>query len=174
MRTPDGQYGIWLDSPLIEILHGSGTIERAFPAMFRQYKRFGIDIRVLPMLVYPTLHYQNGGVEIEENCHTCVPNLLAAGEVSGGVHGRNRLMGNSVLDYNVFGRRAGIEAAKLARETEIKGRLNVDHVWEYEKELKREGIETKGYSPLLLPEYRNLESLKRHRTEFDPFAPAGL
>lgn len=174
VRTPDGQYGIWLDSPLIEILHGSGTIERAFPAMFRQYKRFGIDIRVLPMLVYPTLHYQNGGVEIEENCHTSVPNLLAAGEVSGGVHGRNRLMGNSVLDYNVFGRRAGIEAAKLARETEIKGRLNVDHVWEYEKELKREGIETKGYSPLLLPEYRNLESLKRHRTEFDPFAPAGL
>lgn len=174
VRTPDGQYGIWLDSPLIEILQGPGTIERAFPAMFRQYKRFGIDIRTLPMLVYPTLHYQNGGVEIDETCHTNIPNLLVAGEVSGGVHGRNRLMGNSVLDYNVYGRRAGIEAARIVRETEIKGCLNVDHVREYEEELKREGVEVRGYSPILLPEYRNLESLKRHRTEFDPFAPAGL
>jgi len=144
VRTPDGQYGIWLDSPMIEILNGPGTIERAFPAMLRQYKRFGIDIRVLPMLVYPTLHYQNGGVEIDEHCHTSVPNLLAAGEVSGGVHGRNRLMGNSVLDYNVFGRRAGIEAARIAQETEIKGRLSVSHVWEYEEELKREGVQARA------------------------------
>jgi succinate dehydrogenase/fumarate reductase flavoprotein subunit len=174
VRTPDGQYGIWLDSPLIEILQGPGTIERAFPAMLRQCKRFGIDIRTLPMLVYPTLHYQNGGVEIDELCHTRVPNLLVAGEVSGGVHGRNRLMGNSVLDYNVFGRRAGIEAARIAKETEIKGRLNVAHVREYQEELKRKGVEPKGYAPILLPEYRNLEALKRHREEFDPFAPAGL
>lgn len=174
VRTPDGQYGIWLDSPMIEVLQGPGTIERAFPAMLRQYRRFDIDIRQLPMLVYPTLHYQNGGVEIDEHCHTSLPNLLAAGEVSGGVHGRNRLMGNSVLDYNVFGKRAGVEAARLAKETKIAGSLSLAHVFKYAEELRKEGIETNGYSPLLLPDYRNLEALKRHRGEFDPFLPAGL
>lgn len=172
--TPDGHTGIWLDSPIIEILRGPGTLEKSFPAMVRQYKRFDIDITKEPMLVYPTLHYQNGGVEIDEWTHTNIPNLLFAGECSGGVHGRNRLMGNSVLDYNVFGRRAGIEAAKIAKETEIKGNLNIDHLWKYEEELKNEGIETNLISPILLPEYRNLELLKKHNKEFDPFLPAGL
>lgn len=172
--TPDGHMGIWLDSPIIEILRGSGTLEKSFPAMVRQYRRFGIDITKEPMLVYPTLHYQNGGVEIDEWTHTNLPNLLFAGECSGGVHGRNRLMGNSVLDYNVFGRRAGIEAARLAKETEIKGKLNIDHIWKYEEELKNEGIETNLISPILLPEYRNIELLKKHNKDFDPFLPAGL
>jgi len=174
VKTPDGHVGIWLDSPIIEILHGAGTIERAFPAMLRQYKRFDIDIRKQPMLVYPTLHYQNGGIENDEWCHTHVPNLLVAGEASGGVHGRNRLMGNSVLDYNVFGMRAGIEAAKLAKNTEVKGKLNIEHVWRYEQGLKEAGIDVRRYSPMLLPEYRNLAALEKHRQEFDPFLPAGL
>ena len=75
--------------------------------MCRQFDRFGIDITKLPMLIYPSLHYQNGGIGINERCETSIPGLYVAGEASGGVHGRNRLMGNSVLDYNVFGRRAG-------------------------------------------------------------------
>jgi len=174
VRTSDGYVGIWLDSPIIEILHGSGTIEKSFPAMLRQYKRCDIDIRKQPMLVYPTLHYQNGGIEIDEWTHTNLPNLLAAGEVSGGVHGRNRLIGNSVLDYNVFGRRAGIEAARLCTKSEVKGRLNIMHVKQYEKELGKIGVEAKMHSPILLPDYRNLELLRRHRQEFDPFLPAGL
>ena len=174
IKTPDGHMGIWLDSPIIDILNGPGTIEKAFPAMVRQYHRFEIDIRKVPMLVYPTLHYQNGGIEIDENCHTKLANLLVAGEASGGVHGRNRLMGNSVLDYNVFGRRAGIEAAKLAKKTKINGKLNIEHVKEYEKELKEAGIKTKEVSPMLLPEYRNLKILEKHRKEFDPFLPAGI
>ncbi|MCD6277825.1 FAD-binding protein [candidate division WOR-3 bacterium] len=174
VRTPDGHYGIWLDSPVIEILNGPGTIEKAFPAMLRQYRRFGIDIRKEPMLVYPTLHYQNGGIEIDERTHSTLPNLLVAGEASGGLHGRNRLMGNSVLDYNVFGRRAGIEAAKLAKTTKIEGELNIDHIRKYEEELKEAGIETKLRTPILLPEYRNLKILEKHRKEFDPFLPAGL
>lgn len=172
--TPDGHVGIWLDSPIIELIHGPGTIEKNFPAMFRQYKRFDIDIRHDPMLVYPTLHYQNGGIEIGENTVSTIPNLLAAGECSGGVHGRNRLMGNSVLDYNVFGRIAGEEAARLAKETEIKGKLNIDHVWQYEEEIKQAGIETTRKSPMLLPEYRNLTILEKHRDDFDPFLPAGI
>jgi len=174
IKTPDGHVGIWLDSPVIDLLNGKGTIENAFPAMLRQYRRFGIDIREVPMLVYPTLHYQNGGVETDKNTHTTLPNLLVAGEVSGGVHGRNRLMGNSVLDYNVFGRRAGIEAARIAKETNISGKLTIEHIKKYEEEMKETGIETKEVSPILLPEYRNLNVLEKHRKEFDPFLPAGV
>ncbi len=174
VETPDGHMGIWLDSPIIEVLHGSGTIEKAFPAMVRQYKRFGIDIRKQPMLVYPTLHYQNGGIEIDEWTHTNLANLLVAGEASGGVHGRNRLMGNSVLDYNIFGMRAGIESARLAKGTEVRGKLNIEHVWKHEQELRNAGIDRRRHSPILLPEYRNLAVLEKHRQGFDPFLPAGL
>ncbi|RKZ27008.1 succinate dehydrogenase/fumarate reductase flavoprotein subunit [bacterium] len=173
IKTPDGHVGVWLDSPIIDLLNGPGTIEKNFPAMVRQYRRFGIDITKEPMLIYPTLHYQNGGIEINEWCETTIPNLLAAGEVTGGVHGRNRLMGNSVLDYNVFGRRAGIKAAELAKKTTV-GKLTIEHIKKYEEELREAGIETKLVTPILLPEYRNLELLKKHRKEFDPFLPAGI
>ncbi len=110
--TPTGMRGVWLDTPLIDIINGEGTIEREFAAMFRTFNKFGIDIREEPMLVYPTLHYQNGGVEINVQCETNVLGLYAAGEVCGGVHGKNRLMGNSQLDLYVFGRRAGRFAAE--------------------------------------------------------------
>ena len=83
--------------------------------MCRQFDRFGIDIVKQPMLIYPSLHYQNGGIGINERCETNIPGLYVAGEASGGVHGRNRLMGNSVLDYNVFGRRAGQFASEYAK-----------------------------------------------------------
>ena len=86
--------------------------------MHRQFIRYGIDITKEPMLVYPSLHYQNGGIEINKRCETSIPGLYVAGEASGGVHGRNRLMGNSVLDYNVFGRRAGKYAAEYAKGAE--------------------------------------------------------
>ena len=140
--------------------------------MVRQYHRFDIDITKYPMLVYPTLHYQNGGIEINEKGETNVPNLYVAGEASGGLHGRNRLMGNSVLDYNVFGRRAAMNAAEKAKGV-ILGKLNFDHVRKYEKELKEAGIETKRISPILLPDYRNFEVIRKHRKEFDPFLGGG-
>ena len=63
------------------------------------------------MLIHPTLHYQNGGMEIDANGATSVPGLYGAGEVTGGIHGRNRLMGNALLDIISFGRRAGTAAA---------------------------------------------------------------
>ena len=168
VKTTTGKCGIWLDSPVIEMLNGEGTIEKAFPAMLRQFHRFDIDIRKEPMLVYPTLHYQNGGIQINERSETSIPNLYAAGEVSGGLHGRNRLMGNSVLDYNVFGRRAGIFAAQNARKTEI-GELTLEHVKSYEEEIKDVGIETKKISPIIFPDYRNWEVVKKHRKSPDPF-----
>jgi len=80
--------GVWLDTPLIDVINGEGTIEREFAAMYRNFNKFGIDIRKEPMLGFPTLHYQNGGVEINVKCETKLPGLFAAGEVCGGIHGK--------------------------------------------------------------------------------------
>ncbi|UCC94353.1 MAG: FAD-binding protein [Candidatus Omnitrophota bacterium] len=147
-----GRYGVWLDSPIINQIQGEGFIEREYPAMVRQFKRFNIDMTKEPLFVFPTLHYQNGGVEINEKCETNIPGLFVAGEASGGLHGRNRLMGNSILDYNVFGRRAGMYAGRYAKEHKA-GKLSLEHVKRYQKQLKSAGIETDKISPVLLPDY---------------------
>ena len=159
VETPAGMKGVWLDTPLIEVINGEGTIEREFAAMLRNYHKFGIDIRKEPMLVFPTLHYQNGGVEINVKCETAVPGLYACGEICGGVHGKNRLMGNSQLDLYVFGRRAGKAAAEHAKTAEI-GELTLSHIKDYEKMLMEEGIVTDRRSPILLPEYRGKKTLE--------------
>ena len=161
VTTPTSMQGVWLDSPLIEMKSGEGTIEDTLPAMVRQYERFGIDITKEPILVYPTLHYQNGGLVINEDGSTPVKGLFAGGEVEGGVHGKNRLMGNSLLDYNVFGRRAGINAAKHAKKASV-GKLTLDHVDDYNKQLEDAGVKTDRKAPLLLPEYRGKQVLRRH------------
>ncbi len=147
-----GRTGVWLDSPIIDQIHGDGYIRHQFPGMCRQFDRFGIDITKQPMLIYPSLHYQNGGVGINDRCETSIPGLYVAGEASGGVHGRNRLMGNSVLDYNVFGRRAGKNATEYAKTVEL-GKLSLQHVTAHARELEDEGIETDLISPLILPSY---------------------
>ena len=152
IKTPSGRVGVWLDSPIIDLLNGEGTIHNALPAMVRQFHRFGIDITKEPMLVYPTLHYQNGGIEINERAETSIPGLYVAGEASGGLHGRNRLMGNSVLDYNVFGRIAGINAAEYIKSVKI-GKLTLQHVIDFERELKEVGIPKDVVSPMILPDY---------------------
>jgi len=159
VRTPVGTWGVWLDSPMIEIIKGEGTIERYLPAMLRQFRRFGIDIRKEPILVYPTLHYQNGGIRINTQCQVLgsgdrpIPNLFAAGEVTGGVHGKNRLMGNSLLEITVFGRLAGMRAAKHIEKVKI-GKLTLDHVGKWEEMLEKEGIKTDLEAPIILPDYR--------------------
>ena len=141
----------------IEILGGEGTIEKRIPAMFRMYMKYGIDMRKVPILIYPTLHYQNGGLEIDgEGFTKTIPNLLAAGEAAGGIHGRNRLMGNSLLDVIVFGRNAGKKAAAKAKEVEL-GAMNLDHVADYDQELKEASIATGEVSPKLLPKYARHE-----------------
>ncbi len=149
--------GVWLDTPMIEQLHGEGTIEKLIPAMLRMYMNYGIDMRRQPILVYPTLHYQNGGLEIGGDGFTkVIPNLLVAGEAVGGIHGRNRLMGNSLLDIIVFGRNAGKAAAGRSKEIRL-GTLNLDHITAYAQELKNAGVEQEGVSPLLLPNYARHE-----------------
>lgn len=157
IKTPSGYYGVWLDTPLIEILKGEGTIEKELPAMFRQFLRFGIDMRKEPVLTYPTQHYQNGGILINENCETNVLGLLVCGEVSGGVHGRNRLMGNSLLDILVFGRRAGKRAGELLKELPPIKKLTLNHLITYHEELKKVGVDEKRKSPKILPDYRKEE-----------------
>jgi len=106
IRTPTGRQGVWLDTPLIDAQNGQGVLAKQFPGLIHRFERYNIDPAKDPILVYPTLHYQNGGVRIDTQCRTDRPGLWAAGEVTGGVHGTNRLMGNSLLDIIVFGRRA--------------------------------------------------------------------
>jgi succinate dehydrogenase / fumarate reductase flavoprotein subunit len=159
ISTPDGTTGVWLDSPLIELLHGEGTIERQLPAMLRQFARFGINIRKEPILVYPTLHYQNGGLLIDKYSRTSIENLYAAGENTGGIHGRNRLMGNSLLDILVFGRRAGFHAAQKSKEIKLK-KLTLEHVCQFRRQLEQNGLETESISPLLFPSYNHHETVR--------------
>ena len=153
VKTTDGE-GVWLDTPMIEIIGGEGTIEKRIPAMMRMFGKYGIDIRKEPILIYPTLHYQNGGIDINANGETTnVENLFVAGEAVGGIHGRNRLMGNSLLDIIVFGRNAGKYASQKVKEGITVGALTVDHVKSFEQERKDAGITSDILSPKLLPDY---------------------
>ncbi len=149
---PGGGYGIWLDTPMIEMIHGEGTIEKRIPAMLRMYLKYDIDMRKVPILIYPTLHYQNGGIKIAADGMSDVENLYVAGEAVGGIHGENRLMGNSLLDVIVFGRNAGVSAAAKAKKTTV-GALTLDHIAKFDKELADAGIVTDKVSPILLPRY---------------------
>jgi succinate dehydrogenase / fumarate reductase flavoprotein subunit/L-aspartate oxidase len=153
VTTPTGRMGVWLDSPMIDILLGPGTVEKELPAKFIQFKRYGIDISKEPMLVYPTLHYQNGGIDIDEHARTKLPGFFASGEVIGGIHGDNRLMGNSLQDILTFGRRAGKAAAGYVKGGVVLKRLSLDHVAQFEEELKKAGIGNPGIAPMLLPDY---------------------
>ena len=149
--TPEG-YAVWLDTPMIELKNGEGTIEKRIPAMMRMFGKHGIDIRKEPILIYPTLHYQNGGVKITDDGQTDIENLYAAGEVVGGIHGRNRLMGNSLLDIIVFGRNAGRHASQKAKDVSV-GSLTLSHLDSFAMEREEAGIDTDTLSPKLLPDY---------------------
>jgi len=159
--TPSGQPAVWLDTVVIETKLGEGAVKARVPAMYRQYERFGIDMAKHPILIYPTQHYQNGGLEIDGQSRTSVPGLYAAGEVAGGIHGTNRLMGNSLLDVVVFGRRAGAAAAAEAAGIKTAGSLGLGHLKGYHAELTAAGIEPTNASPMLLPEYRRPVTVER-------------
>ncbi|MBQ2755830.1 MAG: FAD-binding protein, partial [Oscillospiraceae bacterium] len=145
--------GVWLDTPMIEKIGGEGTILRRIPAMHRMFAKYGIDIRYEPILIYPTLHYQNGGLDITaDGMTTNINNLYVAGEAVGGIHGRNRLMGNSLLDIIVFGRNAGQNAAAKSKDVTV-GALTLKHIDEFEAMRKDAGIDGDEVSPKLLPSY---------------------
>lgn len=153
IKTPTGEVGVWLDSPRIEMIHGEGTVARELPAMIRQFGRFDIDITKQPMLIYPGLHYQNGGIKFSPDGSTAVAGLFVAGEVTGGVHGKNRLGGNSSLDLFVFGRRAGRAAAEYVKKVKL-GNLTLKHVSQWQSQLEEAGLaKVRPISPILLPDY---------------------
>lgn len=152
VKTPVAE-GVWLDTPMIDMIHGEGTLEKRLPGMLRMYMRCGIDMREVPIVVYPTLHYQNGGIKIGVNGMSDIENLYVAGEAVGGIHGRNRLMGNSLLDIIVFGRNAGQQAGAKCKEVELKD-LTLSHVNAFAEELKNADAASHEASPKLLPDYR--------------------
>ena len=153
VSTPSGKVGVWLDIPLIDLLHGRGTIEREFPGRFREFLRKGLDLRQVPMLTYPTLHYQNGGVVIQPDGGTDMPGLFAAGEVTGGVHGDNRLMGNALLEILVFGLRAGKSAATFAQSVREGDNPGFSHLEAFMESLKAARCSRSHTAPKLLPSY---------------------
>jgi L-aspartate oxidase len=109
--TPDGRPAVWLDTTRIP----QADAEVSLPYMLRRYRAAGIDPLAEKILTYPVLHYQNGGLVIDALGETTLDGLYACGEIAGGTHGRNRMMGNSLLECTVFGRRAGKAAAERAR-----------------------------------------------------------
>ncbi|MCK4642114.1 FAD-binding protein [bacterium] len=161
VSTPTGMQGVWLDTPLIDIINGKGTIKDSFPGMVRMFERFGVDMVKDPVLVFPTLHYQNGGIETDPHANSSIDGLFVAGEVSGGVHGKNRLMGNSTLDCIVFGRISGRTAAKYLKKNKTAGKLSFKHLERYEKLLNDAKIKTNRKAPMVLPDYRGKEALER-------------
>ena len=119
--TPHG--GVYLD---IASRRPADYIRKRLPSMYHQFKELAdVDITKEPMEVGPTCHYMNGGIRVDaDSTATCVPGLFAAGEVAGGLHGANRLGGNSLSDLVVFGRRAGLYAAQYVKS--LSGKLTVD------------------------------------------------
>jgi L-aspartate oxidase len=111
VSTPDGRPAVWLDTTRIS----QEDAEISLPYMLRRYRGGGVDPLGEKILTYPVLHYQNGGLVIDEHAETTLEGVYACGEIAGGTHGRNRMMGNSLLECTVFGRRAGRAAAEKAR-----------------------------------------------------------
>jgi succinate dehydrogenase / fumarate reductase flavoprotein subunit/L-aspartate oxidase len=110
VETPDGRPAVRLDTTRIP----EADADVSLPYMLRRYRAAGIDPLAEPILTYPVLHYQNGGLVIDARAETTLEGLFACGEIAGGTHGRNRMMGNSLLECCVFGRRAGVAAAERA------------------------------------------------------------
>jgi aspartate oxidase len=111
VETPDGRPAVWLDTTRI----APEDAEISLPYMLRRYRGAGIDPLTDQIYTYPVLHYQNGGLVIGEHAETTLEGVFACGEIAGGTHGRNRMMGNSLLECAVFGRRAGKAAAEQSR-----------------------------------------------------------
>jgi L-aspartate oxidase len=110
VETEDGRPAVYLDTTRIS----QADAEVSLPYMLRRYRAAGIDPLQEKIFTYPVLHYQNGGLTIDTDSQTTIEGLYACGEIAGGTHGRNRMMGNSLLECCVFGRRAGKAAAEKA------------------------------------------------------------
>ena len=156
--------GVWLDTAGLEN-RNPGILQQRFPKLVQLGLKSRIDIRKHPMLIYPTLHYQNGGVIIDKNGQSTVPGLYCVGEVSGGIHGRNRLMGNALLEIISFGRKAGADAARQ-RQNRGHKKITLDHISRLRRELMQNHMPMQFSSPLLFPDYT-----RRAEADDDPEQP---
>jgi succinate dehydrogenase / fumarate reductase flavoprotein subunit/L-aspartate oxidase len=154
IQADKGTEGVFLDIPTL-VRQQPGILAQ-FGSLVNLAERCAIDPSQTPFLVYPTLHYQNGGVVIDGDGATTVPGLYCAGELSGGIHGTNRLMGNALLDILSFGRRAGAAAAGR-RGVGRQQRISIDHVHQWQRQLTLAGRPLNVKAPALFPEYANFE-----------------
>ena len=171
VQTPSGRAGVWLDTPLIELNHGKGILRRQFPGLIHRFDRYGIDPATHPLLVYPTLHYQNGGIRIDPSCKTDIRGLWAAGEVTGGLHGTNRLMGNSLLDITVFGRRAGQSVMQAIPERRVATLTGLN---KFRIELKNIQHTSPRTAPLLFPIASKMKFQLAEEAPSEPSSATGV
>ena len=135
--------GVYLDISHLE----DEIIEEKLETMLEQFLDVGVDIRKEKMEVAPTAHHFMGGIKINTKCETNIQNLFAAGEVTGGVHGANRLGGNALADTQVFGEIAGKSAAKTCKNTDFT--INEEMI-EAEEERIKNLIKNGKYDPTKL------------------------
>jgi succinate dehydrogenase / fumarate reductase flavoprotein subunit len=126
--------GVFLD---IASRRSADYIKRRLPSMYHQFMELaGVDITKEPMEVGPTCHYVMGGLRVDaDSTATTVPGLFASGEVAAGLHGANRLGGNSLSDLLVFGRRSGLYAAEYAKKVQGSAAVNPEQIEGYAHEL---------------------------------------
>jgi L-aspartate oxidase len=150
-----GQVGVFLDTPRLEA-EKPGIIAHQLVSLAHLAAKADLNPAETPLMVYPTLHYQNGGVMIDRRGATGIPGLYCVGEVAGGIHGRNRMMGNSLLDIFSFGRRAGAAAAEQAGRP-LKGRSGIGHVHTWQRALTLAGLPLDVRAPALFPSYGHFD-----------------
>ena len=137
--------GVYLDVSHLDAEY----VKRKLPSMFHQLKEFAdVDITKQPMEVGPTTHYSMGGVRVDaDTAASTIPGLYAAGEVSSGMHGANRLGGNSLSDLLVFGRLSGMHAAEFAKKSATPPKVRDEEVQRATRELLEPFERTQGPSP---------------------------
>ncbi|UYZ84692.1 FAD-binding protein [Entomomonas sp. E2T0] len=151
----EGKVGVFLDVPDLE-RRNPGILKERLVSLSHLGKQCNIDLTVEPIMVRPTLHYQNGGVVIDENGQTTVSGLYCVGEMTGGIHGRNRMMGNALQEIITFGRRAGEHAALTANQHPAP-KVGLFHLYNWQRQLILSGLPTNVYGPILFPEYGNFD-----------------
>src|SRR5579884_2959171 len=169
--SPHG--GVFLDIAWIKerVPHGAEHIKRKLPSMYHQFKQLAdIDITQEPMEVGPTTHYMMGGVKVDPDSQMSdVPGLFAAGECAAGLHGANRLGGNSLSDLLVFGQRAGEYAAKFAKQNPL-GAIDARELSSAEQEALRPFENNGSENPYALQHklqdvMQDLVGIVRHQDE---------
>lgn len=162
----EGNLGVFLDIPDLE-KRNPGILKERLVSLGHLGKQCNIDLTKEPVMVRPTLHYQNGGVVIDEDGLSTVPNLYCVGEMSGGIHGKNRMMGNALQEIITFGRRAG-EHAALNASSHPAPKVGLFHLYNWQRELILADMPTNNYGPILFPKYGNFDfhqeiSLRKHQ-----------